>query len=162
MPAYERELAISKAQGDNALKIGALARIFLQDELTNTEGDISKAQLAMGLTTLIAIIVGLLVSWRITQQITRPLNNTLEIAQRIATGDLRRVDVPERRDELGKLLQAMATMNQNLRDMIEKSSRASARFTPPPVKSPPAIPISPRAPSNRRRRWRKPPPAWSS
>lgn len=120
MPAYERELAISKAQGDNALKIGALARIFLQDELTNTEGDISKAQLAMGLTTLIAIIVGLLVSWRITQQITRPLNNTLEIAQRIATGDLRRVDVPERRDELGKLLQAMATMNQNLRDMIEK------------------------------------------
>lgn len=120
MPAYEHEVETGKALEETAAAIGSLVRAFLQDELTQTDHDISSAQFSMGLTTLIAIIAGLLVSWRMTLQITRPLNSTLEIAQRIATGDLRRVEVPERRDELGKLLQAMATMNQNLRDMIEK------------------------------------------
>ncbi|AML56228.1 Methyl-accepting chemotaxis protein I (serine chemoreceptor protein) [Serratia rubidaea] len=120
MPAYEHEVGTGKALEETAAAIGSLVRAFLQDELTQTDHDISSAQFSMGLTTLIAIIAGLLVSWRMTLQITRPLHNTLAIAQRIATGDLRRVEVPERRDELGKLLQAMATMNQNLRDMIEK------------------------------------------
>lgn len=120
MPAYEHEQALNAELGKNAGDIGKLVRAFLKDELTQTKNDIDSAQWKMGLTTLLAIIAGLLVSWRMTLQITRPLSNTLEIAQRIATGDLRRVEVPERRDELGQLLQAMATMNQNLRDMIEK------------------------------------------
>ena len=120
MPAYEAERAAGATLEKTTTDIGTLSRAFLLDELTQTNNDINSAQFSMGLTTLIAIIAGLLVSWRMTLQITRPLHNTLAIAQRIATGDLRRVEVPERRDELGKLLQAMATMNQNLRDMIEK------------------------------------------
>ncbi|QHA87206.1 methyl-accepting chemotaxis protein [Serratia rhizosphaerae] len=120
MPAYEHEQALNNALSDSAADIGTLVRAFLKDELTQTNNDIQSAQLRMGLTTLAAIIIGLVVSWRITLQITRPLNNTLAIAQRIATGDLRQIEVTHRRDELGRLLDAMAAMNQNLRDMIEK------------------------------------------
>ena len=127
-----------------------------------TRNNINLAQLQMGITTLIAIIAGVLIAWRITLQITRPLHSTLAMAERIAGGDLRQAQTSTRRDELGQLLNAVAAMSQNLRTMIEKIQMGSARFLPPLRKSPPATPISLPAPSSRRRRSRKPPPAWNS
>ena len=85
-----------------------------------TRNNINLAQLQMGITTLIAIIAGVLIAWRITLQITRPLHSTLAMAERIAGGDLRQAQTSTRRDELGQLLNAVAAMSQNLRTMIEK------------------------------------------
>ena len=109
-----------------------------------TRNNINLAQLQMGITTLIAIIAGVLIAWRITLQITRPLHSTLAMAERIAGGDLRQAQTSTRRDELGQLLNAVAAMSQNLRTMIEKIQMGSARFLPPLRKSPPATPISSR------------------
>ena len=97
-----------------------LVNAFMQDELAQTHNDINLAQLQMGITTLIAIIAGVLIAWRITLQITRPLHSTLAMAERIASGDLRQAQTSTRRDELGQLLNAVAAMSQNLRTMIEK------------------------------------------
>lgn len=120
LPAYQQEQAISKRLDQHAGEIGQLVTAFMKDELQQTHRNIDTAQLQMGITTLIAIILGLLVAWRITLQITRPLHDTLDMAQRIATGDLRQAKTSARRDELGQLLNAVAAMSQNLRDMIEK------------------------------------------
>ncbi|MGO4745966.1 methyl-accepting chemotaxis protein [Serratia quinivorans] len=120
LPAYQQEQKISQQLGSSAQEIGTLVNAFMQDELTQIHNDINTAQLQMGITTLIAIIAGLLIAWRITLQITRPLQSTLALAERIASGDLRQAQASTRRDELGQLLNAVAIMSQNLRDMIEK------------------------------------------
>jgi len=120
LPAYQQEQQISRQLGECAQQIGTLVNAFMQDELAQTHNDINLAQLQMGVTTLIAIIAGVLIAWRITLQITRPLHSTLAMAERIANGDLRQAQTSDRRDELGQLLNAVAAMSQNLRDMIEK------------------------------------------
>jgi methyl-accepting chemotaxis protein-2 (aspartate sensor receptor) len=120
LPAYEHEQQISRQLGERAHEIGTLVNAFMQDELAQTRSNINLAQLQMGITTLIAIIAGILIAWRITLQITRPLHSTLAMAERIASGDLRQAQTSTRRDELGQLLNAVAAMSQNLRTMIEK------------------------------------------
>ncbi|MGB8666370.1 MAG: methyl-accepting chemotaxis protein [Serratia inhibens] len=120
LPAYEQEQQISQRLGDSAQEVGTLVNAFMQDELAQIHSDINAAQLQMGITTLVAIVASLMIAWRITLQITRPLRSTLALAERIANGDLRQAQTSTRRDELGQLLNAVAAMSRNLRDMIEK------------------------------------------
>ncbi|TCL06765.1 methyl-accepting chemotaxis protein [Sodalis ligni] len=66
----------------------------------------------------IAVIFGVLVSWYITRQITRPVLNNLAVAERIADGDLSGSITSDRNDELGQLTASMARMNAKLRTII--------------------------------------------
>ncbi|TQI78104.1 methyl-accepting chemotaxis protein-2 (aspartate sensor receptor) [Serratia fonticola] len=120
LPAYENEKKINVQLGSIGLEIDTLANIFMNNEMQETHDNIKSAQWRMVITALIAIVAGVLVAWRISLQITHPLHHTLELAQRIATGDLSQTPTSSRRDEMGQLLNAVATMSQNLRDMIEK------------------------------------------
>lgn len=52
----------------------------------------------MGVTTLTTIIAGVLIAWRITLQLTRPLHISLAMAERIANGDLRQTQTSKRRN----------------------------------------------------------------
>jgi methyl-accepting chemotaxis protein len=54
----------------------------------------------------------------ITRQITRPLQETLAVVERIASGDLTQNVTVTRRDELGVLQQGIARMGVTLRDLI--------------------------------------------
>src|SRR5450830_966325 len=59
-------------------------------------------------------VAGWLFAWRLAISITRPLNQAVSIAETVAAGDLSsRIDT-SRKDETGKLLQALKTMNDNL------------------------------------------------
>ena len=82
------------------------------DELANDSAAISL--LIGGL----AILFGVLVAWYIIRQITRPVLHNLELAERIASGDLSSQFATDRHDELGKLTSAMGRMNERLRGMI--------------------------------------------
>lgn len=66
----------------------------------------------------IAILLGVLVSWWVIRQITRPVDRNLALAERIASGDLSSQIRAESTDELGQLTGAMGRMNDTLRDMI--------------------------------------------
>ncbi|QLR43285.1 HAMP domain-containing protein [Enterobacter sp. RHBSTW-00994] len=67
---------------------------------------------------IVAILFGVLVSWWVTRQITRPVKHNLLLAERIASGDLSSDIRPQGDDELGKLTGAMGRMNDKLRAMI--------------------------------------------
>ncbi|WP_413735558.1 methyl-accepting chemotaxis protein [Sodalis sp. RH21] len=82
------------------------------DELANQSSNIT---IFIG---LIAVILGVLVSWYITRQITIPVLQNLSLAERIANGDLSASIEPDRHDELGQLTAAMGKMNGKLRRMI--------------------------------------------
>jgi len=89
--------------------------VALQDQ--GTKDDYAAAQAAYNsahtlMLTLagVAIALGALVAWILTRSITQPVNEALNVANRLAEGDLTvRIDNPSK-DETGQMLQAMQNM----------------------------------------------------
>ncbi len=75
-------------------------------------------RLQMSIVAAIGIALGLLLAMGITASITRPLNETLRVAEQIAKGDLTSTLTSTRHDEPGLLMQAVSTMNENLKSII--------------------------------------------
>ncbi|MFO2465606.1 methyl-accepting chemotaxis protein [Pseudomonas sp. 15FMM2] len=70
------------------------------------------------ISTLLALLVGIIAAVIITRQITRPLQETLAVVDRIASGDLSHDIQVTRRDELGVLQQGIQRMGTTLRELI--------------------------------------------
>ncbi|MEH0833016.1 methyl-accepting chemotaxis protein [Pectobacterium cacticida] len=118
-PAYQEEMAQADQMQVVADKLNGVIKSLLDDQLVESQAEIQKATLQMGVTALITLLLGMLISWLISRQITLPLGNTLRMAERIATGDLTQSINTTRKDELGQLMSAMAKMNDNLHNMID-------------------------------------------
>ncbi|MTD18538.1 HAMP domain-containing protein [Pseudomonas sp. CCM 7891] len=80
--------------------------------------DAAQAKKLLLLVTALALIFGIVAAWAITRQIVIPLNQTLEVAERVASGDLSHNLDSQRRDELGQLQRAMQSMTLGLRELI--------------------------------------------
>nr|WP_313740740.1 methyl-accepting chemotaxis protein [Pseudomonas sp.] len=80
--------------------------------------DAQQARLLLALSTLVAVVLGIIAAWIITRQITVPLRETLSAAERVANGDLSQQAQVTRRDELGQLQASMQHMTQGLRQLI--------------------------------------------
>lgn len=70
-------------------------------------------RLMIGLAGL-SLIIGVLAAYFITRSITQPVGQALFLAQRVAEGDLSGTIEVHGKDEMGRLLQALKTMNQSL------------------------------------------------
>lgn len=79
---------------------------------------VDHVQIQMGIVAAVGIALGILLALGITASITRPLNETLRVAELIAKGDLTGSLSSDRRDEPGLLMQAVSTMNDNLKNII--------------------------------------------
>ena len=82
------------------------------------DADAAQAKQVLMLATALALIFGLVAAWAITRQIIIPLNQALEVAERIASGDLSQNLNSTRQDELGQLQRAMQSMTVGLRELI--------------------------------------------
>ena len=80
--------------------------------------DAAQAKYLLLLATVLALIFGLVAAWAITRQIVIPLNQTLKVAERVASGDLSHDLTSTRQDELGQLQHAMQSMTVGLRELI--------------------------------------------
>ncbi len=84
------------------------------------DGEAAYAQarlLMFGLLGAMGLIGGAL-GWWITVSITRPIHQAVEVAERVAAGDLgSRIEV-SRRDETGRLLAALKAMNESLVQIV--------------------------------------------
>jgi signal transduction histidine kinase len=77
------------------------------------------------LATLLALVVGGIVTYLLARIMTRPIAEASRAANRIASGELDvPIDTQGRRDELGSLLVAMAAMRDNIRAMMEREVAA--------------------------------------
>ncbi|MEH6370655.1 methyl-accepting chemotaxis protein [Pectobacterium carotovorum subsp. carotovorum] len=119
MPAYEEEMAQAGQMRVVADQLNGVITSLLNDQLAASQEDIRSATLQMSIAALITLLLGLLISWFISRQITTPLGNTLNMAEKIATGDLTMSINTTRKDELGQLMSAMSKMNDNLHNMID-------------------------------------------
>ncbi|NIF37137.1 HAMP domain-containing protein [Enterobacter sp. Tr-810] len=115
---WGEENALSSKMATQALEVThSIQTLFLlqQEKVTETVGNV---KIQMGTVATIGIIAGILLALGITFSITRPLNETLCVAEQIAKGDLTSSLSSTRRDEPGLLMQAVSTMNSNLKNII--------------------------------------------
>ncbi|WP_368542565.1 methyl-accepting chemotaxis protein [Enterobacter soli] len=112
------EIELSNRMAAQAVEVTAsIQNLFLtqQAQVTETVGNV---KVQMTVVATIGIIAGILLALGITLSITRPLNETLNVAEQIAKGDLTSTLTSTRRDEPGLLMQAVSTMNDNLKNII--------------------------------------------
>ena len=67
----------------------------------------------------LALITGAALARAITRSIVVPLQHAVNIAERVARGDLRHVEVQERSDEVGQLLNALHNMTVRLGETVK-------------------------------------------
>ncbi len=80
--------------------------------------------------TLLVIATGLtlLFAWLLTNSITKPIANALSAAEEIAEGNLTRPITVDGEDEAGRLLAAMAKMQEKLRDTLQRISGSATQL----------------------------------
>ena len=82
--------------------------------------------------TLAALLAGLLcvglLLWRTIVSTLRPVLQTIELTERIAGGDLSNVVATQRRDEMGRVLQAIDSMQSRLRGLVQRLQEASGEI----------------------------------
>ncbi|MBX8565787.1 methyl-accepting chemotaxis protein [Pseudomonas cichorii] len=101
--------------GDRMLEL--VARLI---SLQSTQRDVEAAGSRTLLTGVagLALLIGLLAAWVMTQQITLPLQQTLVAAGRIAKGNLSKDLDIKRQDEMGQLQDSMQAMTLSLRTLV--------------------------------------------
>lgn len=96
-----------------------------QQELMNQA--VAEAKQNYENTRLIMIISGLaaaalagVIAFYISRGITAPLNRAVSVAEQVAAGDLTAEIKQSQKDETGRLLQALAVMNQKLKEIVKE------------------------------------------
>ncbi|WP_223459882.1 methyl-accepting chemotaxis protein [Pseudomonas sp. GL-RE-19] len=107
-----------KEMTDQGAAIVSQSDQLYQIQLDRRDAESAQARTLQMISTLLALLVGIIAAVVITRQITRPLRETLAVVDRIASGDLSHNVLVTRRDELGVLQQGIARMGVTLRDLI--------------------------------------------
>ncbi|UZE18705.1 methyl-accepting chemotaxis protein [Pseudomonas sp. B21-054] len=107
-----------KEMTDQGATIVTLSEQLYQIQLDRRDAESAQARTLQLVSTLLALLVGIIAAVIITRQITGPLRETLTVVERIASGDLSHNVIVTRRDELGVLQQGIARMGVTLRDLI--------------------------------------------
>ncbi|WP_426143434.1 methyl-accepting chemotaxis protein, partial [Pseudomonas sp. DWP3-1-2] len=113
--ANEDVVNAGKETLDQGLAITRVSDAMYDFQLNAQEQNANQARTLQITCTLLALILGVLAAVVITRQITRPLRDTLEVVERIASGDLSHTMTVTRRDELGVLQQGIQRMGSTLR-----------------------------------------------
>jgi methyl-accepting chemotaxis protein len=85
----------------------------------------SQALITGMVLVVVALALGGLIAWRITVSITTPIGRAVVVAERIAAGDLTSAVDVRINDETGRLLEAIATMQDKLRQLVSNISETA-------------------------------------
>ncbi|MEX5571153.1 HAMP domain-containing protein [Pseudomonas sp. SZ57] len=119
---YRDAQAASKAALDKMTTLGVSMLATSNDLITrqnkSRDADSAKSVTMIAAATALALVLSILAAWVITRQITTPLQETLEVVERVASGDLSRNLKVDRKDELGKLQATIQRMTVSLRELV--------------------------------------------
>ena len=130
--AYEHLNVESNAQGTQLDKI-LESMISFNQQGADAAADAAtalyqRAQWIVGSIIVVALLATLLLAWALTRSITTPINQALDVARRIASGDLSGKVVSDGKDEAAQLLDALAEMQGNLRSTIHGISESARQL----------------------------------
>lgn len=119
---YRDAQAASKAALDKMTTLGtdmlAISNDMIARQNKSRDIESDKSAMMIAAATALALVLSILAAWVITRQITVPLNETLEVVERVASGDLSRNLQVDRKDELGRLQSTIQRMTVNLRELV--------------------------------------------
>lgn len=94
-----------------------------EKRMRDAEALADKAQATLVVANLVAIVLGALLVFWLDRLIATPLKQATMVAQQIATGDLTvSVPAPDRRDEVGQLVRALAAMVDAWKQMMKETN----------------------------------------
>ncbi|KPW56772.1 Methyl-accepting chemotaxis protein [Pseudomonas syringae pv. broussonetiae] len=119
---YRDTQAASKAALEKMTALGTKMLTTSDDMIArqnkSRDADSEKSVFMITVATALALVISILAAWVITRQITTPLQETLEVVERVASGDLSRNLRVDRKDELGKLQSTIQRMTVSLRELV--------------------------------------------
>ncbi|MGY3171933.1 methyl-accepting chemotaxis protein [Pseudomonas sp. TE12234] len=120
---------------NNAEAVNAVLNRLLEINTQQTHDTNQQAadQYDSAFDLVIALLVAataltLALAWLLTNSITKPIANALGAAESIAEGDLTRPITVDGEDEAGRLLAAMAKMQDKLRDTLQRISGSATQL----------------------------------
>jgi len=90
----------------------------IQSDLDAFTVSSSRTTMATIVICAVAMLLAALVAWRLNRSITRPLNQAVSLASRVAQGDLTAQIEVVGNDETGQLLSALRSMNLSLQKTV--------------------------------------------
>nr|WP_268800989.1 methyl-accepting chemotaxis protein [Pseudomonas sp. BSw22131] len=90
----------------------------------------ANAKLVTAIISALAILVTLILAWRLTKSLSGPINDALKASELVASGDLRQSTINiEGTDEAALLLQSMGRMRENLRTTLHHVGDAALQLS---------------------------------
>jgi methyl-accepting chemotaxis protein len=134
----DHDAALAMANGDQRARAQAYQNTLTKLREANTQGAKQAGVYATDIynhsvSTMLIIVVGaviltLLLAWRLTRSLAQPINASLEVANAIAAGELTGKIEQSGADEAAGLMKALARMQNNLKDTIRGISDSSSRL----------------------------------
>ncbi|VVE67819.1 chemotaxis protein [Pandoraea anapnoica] len=115
----------------DAMQTEAADLVTLQQKIVDETGATTAADIAFAKWLLVALgavaaVVGIGAAYSVTRSITRPIARAVEVAERVAQGDLTsRIEVTSR-DETGQLMAALKHMNESLDQIVRRVRSGTA------------------------------------
>ncbi|CRM96122.1 hypothetical protein [Pseudomonas sp. 22 E 5] len=105
----------------------------LNNQMANTTNQEAKDQYDMAFDLVVGLLIiatalTLLFAWLLTRSITLPIAQALEAAEEVAEGNLTRPIKVDGNDEAGRLLAAMAKMQDKLRDTLQRIAGSATQL----------------------------------
>ncbi|RAU43705.1 methyl-accepting chemotaxis protein [Pseudomonas sp. RIT412] len=119
-------------QGDLMdMQVQLLRELNKQGAATAVEGAgrrFEQARIIAVSAIAVALALTLLLAWRLSLSIIRPLRQSLQIASTIAQGDLSPYPVPDGKDETAQLLKMLGQMRENLHVTLDQIYAAAGQL----------------------------------
>jgi len=125
------ELLISKVGGLQKAYFGELDNLavtqqkLMDQSVTDAQAAYDNTRMIMLVSGLVSALFAAVVAWAISRSITHPLNRAVQVAETVAAGDLTANISATSTDETGRLLQALAAMNQKLKAIVTEVRRGT-------------------------------------
>lgn len=97
----------------------------MHELIADSKANSESAKTFVIIILIVIIIIGVAAAVMITLSITRPINEAINVADKIADGDLSVTTQNKRKDETGKLLNALGSMTKNLKNIISEINHLS-------------------------------------
>ncbi|SFR67496.1 methyl-accepting chemotaxis protein [Marinobacter daqiaonensis] len=118
--AENRTQDLQQAMMANAEEILSIADTLQKSQVQRMLEDRTQAMILIGVVLAVIVLLGALTAWLLTTSIVRPVRQAVELATKVADGDLRNTVSSNRRDEFGQLLTALGSMVTSLRDLVQQ------------------------------------------
>jgi len=100
----------------------------VERQLETMREEVRNRELMIVIAALTGLVIGLFSAGIITQMVVRPIQQVVQVAEKIAAGDLTANLPTDRHDEPGKLMQSMQQMSINLRALINNLTSGIAQL----------------------------------